>query len=43
MHPRAVLERVSDEADFDEVDVVERAAVGRLAGAAGAVAEAEAV
>ena len=30
MDPRAVLERVGDEADLDEVDIFEQAAMGRV-------------
>jgi hypothetical protein len=40
MHPRSVLERVSDEADFEQIDILEHAAFGGLAREPGTIAEA---
>lgn len=43
MHPRAMLERVGDEADFKQVDIFEDAPLREAPEAARPVAEAEAV
>src|SRR5689334_5563651 len=42
MHPRAMLERASDEADLEQLDGLQHAASRGVAGGGGAVAEAQA-